>query len=252
MIKIDSNISLSDLKEDSLKYIDNAKDGKTYLVGTKARPLFYIIKASSVNQTISQKDKKIKELESKIKNLENKTSSEDKREELTKPELALIKVKTKLRFFSGVNNNDLISVCENVDFIKYKNNEIVFRRNTVCEEIYFIITGSVKVVVDEKTIAILKSKQVFGEMAYITKDPRSADIRVSSPNTILLRFNIKKIAEKDEENAHMQIYKNFSSILSKRLAQANIDAYAHEDDIDLSDLNIDGIDLGDINIDDLL
>lgn len=60
----------------------------------------------------------------------------------------------------------------------YKPGEVLFRERDISTDIYFIYRGSVgiykEITGERKKIAVLKEGEVFGEMAYLLKEPRTA------------------------------------------------------------------------------
>lgn len=54
--------------------------------------------------------------------------------------------------------------------------EVVVKEGEIGTSMYIIIDGSAKVEVKGKTVAILKSGQVFGELAALSPEPRTATI----------------------------------------------------------------------------
>jgi len=76
--------------------------------------------------------------------------------------------------------------------VEYAPNEIIFCEFEPGNEFYFIQSGSVKIVKlinnREKTISVLTAGDVFGEMAILEEEPRSATA-ISVDSSKLLRFH---------------------------------------------------------------
>ncbi|NOQ31080.1 MAG: cyclic nucleotide-binding domain-containing protein [Helicobacteraceae bacterium] len=218
MSEPEDKITYDELSQNLERYSNHARNGRKILVTKDKMSLFYMIKASIINNIINSKNKEISELKSKIDELATPPKTKSV---LNEAQLTLIKVKNRLQFFDSINDEALASICANVRILKVKKGETVFDINDDGEEIYFIIKGSVNVVMNKKIIVTLHIKDVFGEMAYITKQPRSASVISNDNATALLRFNIKAKAEVGEEDIYTQIFKNFANILSDRLVKAN-------------------------------
>ncbi len=111
----------------------------------------------------------------------------------------------------------------------YKN-EIIFRENDSAENIYILAEG--KVCIERrhvphrhllpKQILTVKKGQVFGEMAFIEKRPRSATARAKS-NCHLAALPITALAALMESDTQLGfiLMSNIAHILSKRLRRMN-------------------------------
>lgn len=62
----------------------------------------------------------------------------------------------------------------------FKNGEIIIKQGDEPEDIYVIAKGSVKVIVDSKTVDILGPGSIFGEMGVLTGRKRTATIKAIS------------------------------------------------------------------------
>jgi CRP/FNR family cyclic AMP-dependent transcriptional regulator len=76
--------------------------------------------------------------------------------------------------------------------VEYAPNEIIFCEFEPGNEFYFIQSGQVKIVKiinnTEKTLDILDSGEIFGEMAILEEEPRSASV-IAMGNVKLFRFH---------------------------------------------------------------
>ena len=69
------------------------------------------------------------------------------------------------------NINDLL---ESQDLVSYVAEEIIFNAGSVADEMYVVIEGSVDIVYNNKVLETLNAGDIFGEMALIDDNPRSA------------------------------------------------------------------------------
>lgn len=76
--------------------------------------------------------------------------------------------------------------------VEYAPNEIIFCEFEPGNEFYFIQSGQVKIVKiinnTEKTLDILEAGEIFGEMAILEEEPRSASV-IAMGNVKLFRFH---------------------------------------------------------------
>ncbi|NOQ32390.1 MAG: cyclic nucleotide-binding domain-containing protein [Helicobacteraceae bacterium] len=146
---------------------------------------------------------------------------------LTIGQETLIQFKNILGFFDNIENDDLIRLVGDVTIMKLKKDERIFLQGETSEEIFFIISGRVNVTIsnvqqDElKTVATLEKGAVFGEMAFITKEPRSAGTMSASNNTNILKFRIDDECDPSDEGTLRRIFQNFAIILSQRVDKHN-------------------------------
>ena len=62
----------------------------------------------------------------------------------------------------------------------YRAGEVIFERGAPAECMYVVADGEVEIVVGEHTVAVLGREAIFGELALIGKEPRSATARARS------------------------------------------------------------------------
>jgi predicted RND superfamily exporter protein len=105
---------------------------------------------------------------------------------------------------------------------QYAKGTTIVREGEVGDTMYAIISGSVDVVRGEgaaaQTVARLERGQIFGEMALVLKEPRSATV-VTAEETELLRFNektLRRIRGRFPRLA-IKLYRNLTFILGGRV-----------------------------------
>lgn len=140
----------------------------------------------------------------------------------------LIKIKSKLECFDNMSDADVMQVTNNVEFLQFGANEIIFDQGKEGKNVFYIVRGSVKVFAyneeergNFKHLATLSEGNVFGEMSPISGEPRSARTVTATGNTILLTFSFHKEMEEENKKAMFQLYKNFVKIIAKKLVETN-------------------------------
>jgi CRP-like cAMP-binding protein len=134
--------------------------------------------------------------------------------------LKLIESRKYFHIFKSLSEKDIKQVISEVDFKKFKKGEIVLKQGQVSDEIYYIVQGDCNVVVDRKVVGKLGSNQVFGEIAAIAKQARTATVRsITDTTAISFRINFD-----DVENVPYPfaiLFRNFTFELIKKLDNAN-------------------------------
>jgi CRP-like cAMP-binding protein len=110
-------------------------------------------------------------------------------------------------------------ICD-VDFKKFKKGEIVIKQDEVSDQIYYIVQGDCNVVVNRKVVGKLTSNQVFGEIASIAKQPRTATVR-SITDTTAISFRINYDDLETYPFPFAILFRNFTFELIKKLDNAN-------------------------------
>lgn len=105
---------------------------------------------------------------------------------------------------------------------EYAKGTVIVREDEVGDTMYAIISGSVDVVRGEgeaaQTVAKLERGQIFGEMALVLKEPRTATV-ITAEDTELLRFNdrtLRRIRGRFPRLA-TKLYRNLTTILGSRV-----------------------------------
>lgn len=145
---------------------------------------------------------------------------------LSEAEQSLLKIRERFDFFKNMEDKDVLAVTESVSFLKLSKNEILFEQGSEGEDVFFIMKGFILISLEGKDgervdLARLGQESVFGEMAPITREKRSARATALIDGTTLLSF---KISEENDDISHVSfltLYKNFTQILAKKLINAN-------------------------------
>ncbi len=116
--------------------------------------------------------------------------------------------------FSQIPGEDLAQIAQITDEVHFEEGDELFREGDPGDTLYFVIEGEVRVSKGGNELALLGERQVFGEMALLDSEPRSASI-VSLSRLTLLRiarddFN-EILAEKTE------IAQGVIKVLTRRL-----------------------------------
>lgn len=129
----------------------------------------------------------------------------------------------KVPLFSEVSPDGLQEILNKISFTRLAPEQILFREGDVGTSMYIIVQGKIKIFNtsskgDEKTIAIFKSGDSFGELALIDGEPRSASAKALS-FCELIKLDSFSFHELLQENYYMA--RAIMIELSKRIRKTN-------------------------------
>ena len=140
----------------------------------------------------------------------------------------LFKVKHKIDLFNDLTEYQIKTLVKDITFNKFKKNETIFRQGDKKDQfIYFILAGSVKVVLKDdfgvkKTITTVPQGSIIGEIQAILAQERTASCVASADSNILIGFTINDYSIATNSNAYGIFYRNLSRVLALKIADTNI------------------------------
>ena len=93
-----------------------------------------------------------------------------------------------LNIFSKISENDLLSIATQLTEIEYEKAKIILNQGDLGTSMYIIVRGKVSVIIDGNTIATLGKDNIFGELAALDPEPRSATIKTVE-NTLVFKIS---------------------------------------------------------------
>jgi len=143
--------------------------------------------------------------------------------ELSVSEDKLLGISDKIYLFDGISKEDIIRITKNVTFKSYKKGDIIMSAGDKTKDIYFVLHGLSVVVVDKtKIVATIDAGNMFGEMSFLTKKPRSATILAHKEGTLIISFEINE--DKCNEifsYPFARLYRNISLDLTHKIEKLN-------------------------------
>ncbi len=107
--------------------------------------------------------------------------------------------------------------------------ETLFKQGDLGEKAYMIVNGLMEVIVDGKKVGLMREGEVFGEMALILNQKRSATITSYKPTELISisKKNFDELINSGSEKAKKVILE-LCQELSKRTEFQNV-VYTHDD-----------------------
>ncbi len=132
-------------------------------------------------------------------------------------------VLAKTRLFSRLSNDDLGKFAAHVVGRSYKAGQVITKEGDLGTGLFIITSGAVDVIIDregpnKQTVATLKEGEVFGEMALLLENPRSATIVATEATECftLVRWDFKSLATDSPE-----LLWNMLEIMAERVAESD-------------------------------
>ena len=199
--------------------IDLPQEKKLYVVTDEILDLLISVEVKKERKNCENEcDKRCVELEKKLLEENNQVQID----RLTMAQQTLLKFGNKFQIFNNMSDEELLSVTDNIQVLKMEKGEKVFSINNTTKEMFYIINGSVRVLIEgDKEVAILNQGSFFGEMAYIANKPRNATVVVTSNIALLLSFKLKENISPDNAKAFSKLFQNINYMLSDKIEQMN-------------------------------
>ncbi len=104
----------------------------------------------------------------------------------------------QIPFFSHLSDEKLRLVVDHFDMKSFNAGDMVVQQGEPGDGMYGIIFGEADVIMDDKTVATLKTDDFFGEMSLIANEPRSATVQAKSDLSVFFLTKLAFDAIKDE------------------------------------------------------
>ena len=139
------------------------------------------------------------------------------------PMLLIEKVITlkAVEMFARTSEDVLADVAVLAEEVRFKAGEAIFGKGDAGESLYVIVSGEVKVHDGDLVLKHLKSKSVFGELAVLDPEPRSASVTAIS-DAHLLRLDREAFLELMAGN--IEVVRGVLSVLCDRIREKMVEA----------------------------
>jgi len=129
---------------------------------------------------------------------------------------------SRVVLFQGLTRKEIRSMLPIFHLRRYKEKEFIFRKKQPSYGVFIIYKGKVKIFDKEKTLAVLRDCEFFGEIALVSDIPRNASAQALKSSVLiytskyeLVNFFIKK------PKVGVKLLMNISKVLGHRLGYVN-------------------------------
>ncbi len=128
----------------------------------------------------------------------------------------------RMPLFRALNDREILRLLQVVEVHPYKDADVVIREGDRGEELFIVLTGSVKVMRGETELARFKPGDHFGEMALVRNQPRSATVisDLDSELMVIRRTDFFDIL-RSEHQLSVKLLWQFLGALADRLDETN-------------------------------
>ncbi len=92
----------------------------------------------------------------------------------------------RVDLFHGLERDDVERIFSKGMTMRALKDDVIFFKGTVGNQMYIVLGGRVGVFRGEKCIAELHTGDMFGEMALVNKEPRSATVKAIEPSHLFV------------------------------------------------------------------
>lgn len=125
----------------------------------------------------------------------------------------------RISFFAEFSDAELVRLLKICHTRKFTKDEVIFSEGESGDRFYVVLVGSVEITKQRKdrveTLMTVKAGECFGEMAIVDAEPRSADARALSENT-LIEVNAE-IIKNANDVLSLKIYRKLAILVTQKL-----------------------------------
>lgn len=143
----------------------------------------------------------------------------------------------RMPLFRALNERELLRVLQVTEVMAYPAGDTVIREGEKGEELFIVLTGSVKVMRHDAEIATLAAGQHVGEMALIRSQPRSATVLAAEASEIMVlrRRDFFEILRTEHQLA-VKLLWAFTGVLAERLATTSRELGNAKEELAMEDI----------------
>ncbi len=125
----------------------------------------------------------------------------------------------EIRFFSFFQEDSLTELVRNGTWLRLPVGTLIIREGQIEETLYILVQGNVRVFKNKKTLDILQSGSIFGEMGALLYEPRSASV-ITLEECYLFQYKEQDFLQLPK-NILYPVMKYIFSVTAQRLQKTN-------------------------------
>lgn len=118
--------------------------------------------------------------------------------------------------FKGLFSEEIKKILEQGFIVHFSKDEVVFHEGNIGSQVYIILEGVIGIYQEGKEITRLSEGEIFGEMALLTRQPRSATAKAIE-NSSLFVFSETTFEKLLKKKTAVRLLLNIIHILCERL-----------------------------------
>lgn len=156
------------------------------------------------------------------------------RDKLSREMSMLLAVRKKIHFFDALSDEEIVALTKTSEFMRPARGTHIFEQGDFGKEIYYIVNGKVDIYGYNEQVegddpfshlTTLHEGMVFGEIAAITGETRTARATVSSDDAFILSITMHSELSCSNTSAFVKMYKNVIDSLATKLVTTNNQLY---------------------------
>lgn len=86
--------------------------------------------------------------------------------------------------FAQTREELVAEIASIVEVVQHEAGDVVFHKGDVGDSMYVVVSGEVRVFDGERTLSVLGEREIFGELALLDPEPRSASVAATKPTRL--------------------------------------------------------------------
>jgi CRP/FNR family transcriptional regulator, cyclic AMP receptor protein len=124
----------------------------------------------------------------------------------------------RVPIFQELRDDFIVRLASVMDELTFPSNHSMFRQGEEGRSLYIVISGRIKIHIDDRQLAVFSKGESFGEMAIFDTQPRSATATTLEPSECL-ELTQEQLYDAIEETPEISV--NIIRVLSRRIRNLN-------------------------------
>lgn len=119
-------------------------------------------------------------------------------------------------FFRNFTKEQVKELVRSSNIVRIRREAVIITEGERDDTFYVVLSGRVRIMKRERQITCLERGQCFGEIAYISKEPRTATV-IADSDSSLMKIN-SQVLDRASDSLRLLFFQNFALSLVHRLA----------------------------------